>query len=387
MFASHRINNMQKGQPVNVNEIGYEIDFLPVGNGSRCGDAIAVRYGIPGDYKIVVYDGGTKEAGQALVDHIKTYFGTTIVDYVVNSHPDGDHASGLSVVLEQLEVGELWMHRPWEYSAEILQYFKDGRITDNSLGERLKEKMAAAYALEELANDKGIPVYEPFQGSMIGIFGVLSPDRDWYIHDLIPEFTKSPEQKGEASPTASFASAAMKSITEAARKAIEWVGEHWNWESLREDVETSAENESSVILYGNVNGRGILLSGDAGIRGLTAAADYAEAQGIDLPSELKFTQMPHHGSRNNVSTTVLDRILGPRKTADDGVIKIASFVSVAKDTKTHPRKAVTNAFIRRGCSVVETRGGVKSLAFNMPPRAGWVPAPTVAFSYEVESWE
>ncbi len=48
---------------------GYEIDFLPVGNGDRSGDAIAMRYGTPNNYKVIVYDGGTKESGKALVDH------------------------------------------------------------------------------------------------------------------------------------------------------------------------------------------------------------------------------------------------------------------------------------------------------------------------------
>ncbi len=30
--------------------MGYEIDFLSVGNGEKSGDAIAVRYGTAGDY-------------------------------------------------------------------------------------------------------------------------------------------------------------------------------------------------------------------------------------------------------------------------------------------------------------------------------------------------
>jgi beta-lactamase superfamily II metal-dependent hydrolase len=365
---------------------GYEIDFLPVGNGSRSGDAIAMRYGYPGSYKVMVYDGGTKESGQALVDHIKTYYGTTRVDYVVNSHPDGDHASGLSVVLEQLEVGELWMHQPWEYSTEIWDYFKDGRITDDSLAERLKEKMGSAYALEQLAIEKGIPIYEPFQGCNIGNFTVLSPDSEWYIHDLIPAFSKSPEQKALEESSNSFAASAMKSISDFARKAIEWVAEHWHIESLREDVDTSAENESSVILYGVIAGRGILLTGDAGVRGIHAAADYADEQGISIPSGLKFSQIPHHGSRNNVSTSTLDRILGPRKASDDGIQTISAFVSVAKQSTTHPRKAVTNAFIRRGCHVIETRGATKLHWHNMPSR-GWSTAPTIPFSTEVESWD
>lgn len=366
--------------------IGYEIDFLPVGNGSRSGDAIAMRYGYPGSYKVMVYDGGTKESGQALVDHIKTYYGTTRVDYVVNSHPDGDHASGLSVVLEQLEVGELWMHQPWEYSTEIRDYFKDGRITDNSLAERLKEKMGAAYALEQLAIEKGIPIYEPFQGFNIGDFTVLSPESESYIHELIPAFSKSPEQKAPEESSISFAASAMKSISDFARKAIEWVAEHWHIESLREDVETSAENESSVILYGVIDGRGILLTGDVGVRGLHAAANYAEAQGISIHAGLKFSQIPHHGSRNNVSTNALDRILGPRKALDDGVQLFSSFVSVGKESTTHPRKAVTNAFIRRGGIVVETRGETKCHRHNMDSR-GWGSASTIPFSNEVEAWD
>jgi beta-lactamase superfamily II metal-dependent hydrolase len=77
---------------------GYEIDFLPVGSGERSGDAICVRYGTPGYYKVMVYDGGTKESGEALVKHIREHYGTHHVDYVVCSHPDADHAFGLSVV-------------------------------------------------------------------------------------------------------------------------------------------------------------------------------------------------------------------------------------------------------------------------------------------------
>lgn len=87
--------------------MGYEVDFLPVGNGQKSGDAIAARWGIEGNYKVIVIDGGTKESGQLLVDHIKKYYKTDHVDYVVNTHPDMDHASGLSIVLEQLSVGEI----------------------------------------------------------------------------------------------------------------------------------------------------------------------------------------------------------------------------------------------------------------------------------------
>lgn len=362
---------------------GFEIDFLPVGNGDRSGDAIAIRYGTPGNYKVLVYDGGTKDSGQALVDHIKEHYGTSRVDHVVNSHPDGDHASGLSVIMEQMEVGELWLHRPWQYSNVILNYFKDGRITDNSLAERLKEKMAAAYALEQLAQKNNVPIYEPYQGATVGNFTVLSPEKDWYIHTLIAEFTKSPEQKASATN----ATGLLGALTKAAAAAAAWVTEHWGVESLREDVQTSAENESSVILFGQLSDKGILLTGDAGIRALTVTADYSETNGIFLPNRLDFVQVPHHGSRNNVSTSSLDRIIGPRKASNDGFMNKTAYVSAGKESTTHPRKAVTNAFIRRGATVVATQGQTKCYTHNMPQRPGWGPAAALGFSAVVESWD
>ena len=260
--------------------MGFEIDFLPVRDGEKCGDAIAVRYGEPGAYTIIIYDGGTQKSGSALVEHVKTYYETSYVDHVVNSHPDQDHSSGLSVILEELTVGTLWMHQPWKYSHLILDYFKDGRITNQSLKQRLQKKMSAAYALEQMATRKRIALKEPFLGKAIGKFHVLSPEPDWYIHDLISDFEKSPDQKVQEATLAAVDSArfgTLRRFTEAAKKAVtKWITERWDLELLREDVETTAENESSVILYAYMeeHKEGVLLTGDAGVRALKRALDY-----------------------------------------------------------------------------------------------------------------
>ncbi|MGH9970590.1 MAG: ComEC/Rec2 family competence protein [Pyrinomonadaceae bacterium] len=369
------------------NAAGFEVDFLPVGNGSRSGDAIALRYGSAGEYKTLVFDGGTKEAGLALVDHIKKYYATTRVDYVVNSHPDTDHASGLLAVLEHLEVGELWMHQPWNHSSLIRGYFRDGRITDDSLSERLRDSMAAAFALEQLAEQRGIPIYEPFRGAMIdNHFLVLSPEENWYVHELICEFQKSPEQKKADAAARLGLSGMYKAVAEVGRKAVAWVAEEWGIETLREDGKTSSENESSVVLYGQIDGKGILLTGDAGIRALTATADFAEANGLSLPNSIQFAQVPHHGGRRNVSPSVLDRIIGQRR-ATPGLTDKVAFVSASKESTTHPRKAVVNAFIRRGANVIATQGEAKCFRHNMDARAGWFPAVPLTFSNQVEAWE
>lgn len=358
-------------------KMNYEIDFLPVGNGDTSGDAIAVRYVEDGsdDYKIMVIDGGTKESGQALVDHIKKYYETDYVDYVVNTHPDQDHASGLSVVMEQLEVGELWIHRPWLYVSEIIHHFKDQRMTEESLGERLKEKFSASYVLEELAEKNGVDIFEPYQGEQIGEFAVMSPDKKWYLHTLIPDFNKTPEKKAVAD-----------SIFTKASNTIKNVFESLSIETLKEDGKTSADNESSVILYTKFNDKGIMFTGDAGIQALNKAIDYYDRGSVVLSEEISdklgFIQVPHHGSRRNVSPSVLDRLLGNTKQSENKT----EFISAGKDSTIHPRKIVVNAFIRRRCKVCTTQGSSIHYHHNMPDREGWGDITPLKFSDEVEGY-
>ena len=178
-----------------MSDFGYEIDFLPVGNGDKSGDAIAIRYGTQGNYKVMVVDGGTKESGQALVEHIKKYYQTDYVDYVVNTHPDQDHASGLTEVLENLKVGELWIHRPWAYiDNPQTQFLRDKRTTIQSIKDRFQwEYYRYAKELELIANKKRITINEPYENSRIGEFIVLSPNKKWHLYDLIPNSDKTKE--------------------------------------------------------------------------------------------------------------------------------------------------------------------------------------------------
>ncbi len=76
--------------------MGYEIDFLAVGDGEKSGDAIAIRYGnlFGGreEQTVVVIDGGDRHSGDILVQHIATHFQTDRVDIAILTHPDSDHA-------------------------------------------------------------------------------------------------------------------------------------------------------------------------------------------------------------------------------------------------------------------------------------------------------
>ena len=139
-------------------------------------------------------------------------------------------------------------------------------------------------------------------------------------------------------------------------------------------------------MYANFDNRGILLTGDAGNEALQKAYNFSNKElKIDISNNLKFIQIPHHGSRRNVSPNILNKIIGEIGKVDKD--SIIAFVSAGKDDTNHPRRVVTNAFIRRGCKVIETKGRTTCHSLNMSKRKGWTTATPTQFYDEVESYE
>jgi beta-lactamase superfamily II metal-dependent hydrolase len=353
--------------------MNHDLEFLPVGNGEKSGDAIVIRWQDSTGYKVGVIDGGTLASGEAIVEHIKEHYGDVEVEFALNTHPDCDHCSGLSVVLDNLKVKTLWMHLPWDYSSDLIEFIEDDRVSDESLEKRIKEKLGTAYEVFKKAKRKGIKVCEPFQGEKIGPFTVLSPSRDWYIEKL-SQFRVMPAAKTLNESFLSKAGAALRSI----------IDEKFDIEMLKEGGSTSPENETSAILFGNLGGKKVLLTGDAGIEALTEAADYADAN-IAGWKDLSLVQIPHHGSRRNVAPSILDRILGSK--VSNGVKKGTAYVSASKDSKTHPRKMVTNAFMRRGYTCYATQGYAKRSYKGTGERVGWSAATPLPFYDQVEDYD
>jgi len=357
----------------------FEIDFLDVET-SKSGDAIPLRYQLNNLIRIHVVDGGFQDTGEKVVEHIKTYYDDpNFIDYVVVSHPDGDHAGGLRKVLEEFEVGELWMLRPWLYANELINRFSRFTSVDNLI-KRLKEIYPNIAALEEIAIEKGISILEPFQGSKIGQFTVMAPTKSRYLN-LVVESEKTPESVKQSELLASNAFTFAEKF---AAMAIALLRAAWG-EELFSSEETSAENNMSIIQYAYLCGKRILLTADAGRDALLEAADYAPSIGLALPGIDRF-QIPHHGSRRNVSTEVLDRWLGQRLSSQPkkGEETFVAVVSAAKKDKDHPRKSVIRAAIHRGAKAVTTEGGSICTGYNAPDRNGWITVEPMPYPEEQE---
>jgi Metallo-beta-lactamase superfamily len=211
----------------------FEVEFFPVGDTTKAGDAIVARYGTHGRYAVTVIDGGTEESGSAIVEHIRSVNGRdTIIDHVICSHPDTDHASGLRKVLEGLPVRNLWLHGAWHHPQEMLPYFEDKRWTLAGLEAAIRKEYSITKDLLDLAAAKKIPVHEPFAGRQIGPFTVLSPT-SWVYTRLVPQFRKTPspdvdrlkaENMWVGEPKApSFLGALVE-------KVVSWIPEFWEYE-------------------------------------------------------------------------------------------------------------------------------------------------------------
>jgi len=362
--------------------MGYELDFLGVGDESKSGDAIALRFGNLHGYRheqtVVVIDGGFKDTGTALVEHIKGHFFTHQVDLVINTHPDQDHINGLETVLNELDVKELWIHKPWEHNQGLASKFKDGRVNDNSLSERLKQNLEKAWALVQLAESKGIAVREPFSGLLdaSGALKVLGPSAEYY-ESLIPDFDGMPERASLADVVESF--------FEKAASAIKRFFATWGEDQIDDEGVTSAKNNSSVITQLIIDGRRLLFTGDAGIKALEHAADQ-----LDLcisGAQLKFIQIPHHGSKRNIGKAVLNRLVGTplAQGHSRGITAIASTAKAGEPK--HPRKAVMNAFTHRGVSAIATRGNGIRHHYDAPNRDGWDSLSPEPYHFEYEDEE
>jgi beta-lactamase superfamily II metal-dependent hydrolase len=369
--------------------MGHEVDFLAVGDESKSGDAIALRfgnlYGERSEQAVVVIDGGFQPDGQKLIDLIKKYYDNTdTIDLVIATHPHGDHTAGLETVLKDMKVKELWMHRPWDesHTNNISRWFTDGRVTDKSVGDSLRKSLDTAKSLEEIADQKEIPIVEPFVGVYkdfgFGRIDIAGPTREYY-ESLLPDFASTPESK-------SSRISLLQGVGEIIKEVVSMIAESWNKESLDDSGETSAENNSGAITLLRVDNKNLLFTGDAGIPALTNAADLLES--CDITNDnYSFIQIPHHGSKRNVGPTILNRLVGP--ILDEDKKNKAAFVSCATNgNPKHPAKKVTNAFRRRGVRVTATQGVAKVHPYNdlsnAPNREGYTSIDPLPFYSEVE---
>ena len=280
---------------MNINRNKYQIRFFKVGEGAKGGDAILITlYDEKDNEHLILIDGGYQKTGIAIIKYIKEHYRNHVIDYVFNTHPDRDHISGLIEVInsDEIKVKHLVYNRPWVDASLKKGYFADKRITSNSLLERIKQEFDLAVQLEDIAVKKNIPIYPAMAGkNYYGVLYVLSPTSSHYqqhllLSDKTPQSTL--EQYNKPYVRKEYSEEEYDGTS-----FIEWYDEEV----------TSEINETSVVLYLNLDNTKFLFTGDAGKQSLEAALDITDNQ-----LDVTHLQLPHHGSRKNIDPDLICRI-------------------------------------------------------------------------------
>ena len=359
--------------------MAIEVDFIGTPDVKDDYDAIAFRVLDNGRVVNCVFDGGTSAVGDALVAHLRKYYGRTAgvlptIDYVFCSHGDRDHSAGLITLLETVKVKNIIINFPWDVIDELYERRKNLRLTKEGLLKQLKENYPELASIDEIIASKKINRISGFVEDFCAYgFVLLSPSRELYVNK-IAESDKSPGMIVEAADEAYHAFG---------EEDVEMATKYKD--SLHDDVSTTPENETSLVLYVNGGGNPFLLTGDAGVEGLGYATRVAKGFGVDF-SKLQIVQVPHHGGRRNVTSSILDKILGPVQCVQDKDYKWA-FVSVGNGSN-HPTRCVTNAFWNRGWHVyVSSAGSLHGVKGDGFPKRDWKEQKPIGFSSTVEKWD
>jgi len=111
--------------------------------GPNYGDCLLIDTGS----SLVVYDCGCEEHAH----RVETYMSTNGYSkaIVVLSHNDADHFDGIPYLVEKGLVSKIYTQLFLKHKDEILKLLDDGRVTDHSVGERIKKVYSNIASLSE----------------------------------------------------------------------------------------------------------------------------------------------------------------------------------------------------------------------------------------------
>lgn len=326
---------------------------MPVGDGIRSGDAIAMRFERPDTAQLthVIIDAGFQRAGEKLVEFVSTRYDTSTVDLAILTHPDEDHIGGMGIVLRELKVDALALHRLDAHGGNTLR---------------------AAGAVKNLCNvaeARGTDLYDAFQGlhAFGGALLVAGPTPEYYEQLVAAQVAEERSGRKAAAATARR-SRIVESAQQLAARALNAFPVEFDFDDAGG---TNPRNNSSAIVDVRLDDQRLLFTGDAGIPALKAALDFLDLRGrTDIYPT--FLDVPHHGSRHNLDRSTIERLAGPASSSPRGTAFISVAEKAAEDPR-YPSPRVTNALGRRGYFVGETKAQAIWHSRGVGPRPGYGP--------------
>lgn len=141
IFCSNRVYASSDGH--------LKVHYIDVGQA----DSILIE--LPNN-EVMLIDGGTYKMGKTVVDYLKQHK-VTKIDYLVNTHPHGDHVGGLISVVEddELEIGNIYMTKAFDNA--VPRFIEFTEFLDSKRIEPI-ETMAGDILLDETVDGKKLKI-------------------------------------------------------------------------------------------------------------------------------------------------------------------------------------------------------------------------------------
>lgn len=283
---------------------------------AKFGDALLLRYKQGSRNRLWVIDGGpagvwTKYLRPRL-EELRGNKSSLVVDLAMLSHVDDDHVNGILRFIKTLAEGDdlSWVdvRRFWHNSFSDLAGSEAAIASLATLPGQAQQAITAETSLRV----GSVKLKKPLELAVLASINQGRELRD-YLQDL--------QLNGNEPFNSILSSASGRKKIDGANITVlgpiksrldvfrnEWkkaAGKPAKMAALfREDLDESPTNLSSIVALVEVEGKRILLTGDA--RGDDIVAGFKSAmKGTKLPFKLDLLKMPHHGSDRNISEEFL----------------------------------------------------------------------------------
>ena len=293
----------------------YEYECLTLGDA----DAIIIRHfqiedGVEKSYVIVI-DAGKEGDGNKIAKHLKDFYGNKHINLAICTHPDSDHKDGFCDLIDDknVSIDEFWLTDPADFlTVEDIKYYKNEENARRAVREIWNKSTDASRNLINEVLDKCGHVYTVKSGDSHSFLPltVIAPDQNFYSEIVKEMVAKKGVKTYDKSDTTPYDENAKVDDDEA-KSVID---------KCTDDSPTNAS--SIVILYEPGDGMKFLFAGDATQEALQLAIGTYHIGNID------FLKVPHHGSKNNLTTPIIE-LLKPKK----------SYIT-ASGTSKHPSSAI-----------------------------------------------
>lgn len=287
----------------------FRVEMLPAGEG----DALWVEYGDDAAPSRMLVDGGVFATHEALLDRVRA--GQRRFELIVVTHVDNDHIDALVKLLGAdfgIEAADFWFNG-------YRQLLRDPPPRDK-LGPKQGEMLTTRIGLRKLPHntrfgggsvvvpedpDAALPTKD-FAGMTLTLLGPRWEDLD----ELRPEWERVVEAAG-LEPGSAYTGAKLLADQKKYR-APDALGKPpplrtWADRPFRDDG--SKPNRSSISFLAEYGGKSVLFTGDATSGTLVAGIDrLLRSRGGARRLVVTAVKLPHHGSKNNVSRELVERL-------------------------------------------------------------------------------